>query len=117
MRDALESLDNATKNYVNVLFNYEFKLAKLLGFGIDIQGMIGESIENQAKSLYFNKRFSPGDIKALGMISQGNFNALMCLNISKSSEKNIDDFFENYFKSHLDHVSSSKTRKIFNKSA
>lgn len=112
--ESLDALNLATKNYVNVLFNVEFKLAKLLGFGIDFNKILTENIDKIKENQYFYKtKFSSGDIKALNMINEGNFNSLMGLNISKSQEIVLDSFFENYFKSHFEGINLSNTKKVF----
>jgi DNA repair protein RecO len=111
---SLENLDNATKNYVNVLFNYEFQLAKLLGFGIDLHNFTGRNIDkNKENGYFYTERLPPGELKALQILGEGNFNQLMGLNISKSSEKAIDRFFENYFNSHLEGTLFLKAKKVF----
>ena len=113
--ESLENLDNATKNYVNVLFNYEFQLAKLLGFGINLHNFTGQNIDKKNENRYFyTERFSPGELKSLNLLGEGNFNTLMSLNISKSSERAIDRFFENYFSNHLENTVFLKAKKVFN---
>ncbi|MCI0448589.1 MAG: DNA repair protein RecO [Chlorobi bacterium] len=112
---SLENLNNATKNYVNVLFYYEFQLAKLLGFEIDLHNFTKKNIDKKKENGYFyTQRFSLGEIKVLNMLSEGNFNRLMNLNISKTSERAIDRFFENYFSNHLDSILFLNTKKVFN---
>lgn len=114
LTEALNSLNDATKNYVNVLFNFEFRLIKLLGYGMDLDIIFDENIDNSNRNQYFYEtKFSEGDIKALNVICGGNFNSLMCLNISKSQEITIDKFFENYFRNHFEHIGFSNTKKVF----
>lgn len=112
--DTLVYLDGATKNYVNLLFNFEFKLLRLLGFGVDFESLLKETIAIPAQNQYFRKsRLNLGDVKTIKLILEGNFNSLMSLNISKLQENAIDDFFENYFKTHFDHIGNLKTKKVF----
>jgi len=111
---SLENLNLATKNYVNVLFNYEFNLAKLLGFGINIEDILSRNIDKENENQYFyNIKFSSGDVKALGLISAGNFNSLVGFNISKSQESALERFFESYFNSHFENINISNTKKVF----
>ncbi|MCC7159176.1 MAG: DNA repair protein RecO [Ignavibacteria bacterium] len=112
--DTLIYLDCATKNYVNLLFNFEFKLLRLLGFAVDIEDLFKETVANPAQNQYFyTSRLNPGEVKTIKLLLEGNFNSLMSLNISKLQEKAIDGFFENYFKTHFDHIGFLKTKKVF----
>lgn len=112
--ETLENLNDATKNYVNVLFNFEFRLIKLLGFGMDLDLIFGSNIDKSNQNQYFYEtKFNDGDIKALSMLGDGNFNQLMCLNISKSQEIAIERFFESYFRNHFEHIGFSKTNRVF----
>jgi len=113
--NSLVALNNATKNYVNVLFNLEFKLAKLLGFEVDLKEVLSENIDNTKGNQYFYKtKFTPGDIKVLSTIYEGNFNSLEGLNISKSQQTVLNIFFENYFKSHFEGINLNNTKRVFN---
>jgi DNA repair protein RecO len=112
--ESLDALNIATKNYVNVLFNLEFRLAKLLGFGIDFKDILSKNIDKIKGNQYFYKtKFSQGDIKVLNLISEGNFNSLAGLSISKSQQIVLDMFFENYFKSHFEDINLSNTKRVF----
>jgi DNA repair protein RecO len=114
LTDSLDNLNNATKNYVNVLFNFEFRLIKILGFGMDLELLFGGDIDKSNRNQYFyDSRFSEGDIKTLNMICEGNFNSLMCLNISKSQEITLERFFESYFRNHFEHIGFSKAGRVF----
>jgi DNA repair protein RecO (recombination protein O) len=133
LSESLETLNNATKNYVNVLFNFELGLAKILGFEINpetIESVTANAIENVIENQYYNREqnhfigvkegngsygsnaLNSGDIKILCDMTGGNFNSIMQLNISKSSEAALDRFFDNYFKSHFDNLNFSNTRKV-----
>ena len=114
LTDSLENLDCATKNYVNVLFNFEFRLLKILGFEVSLDDIADRSIDITGQNRYFyDTEFTPGDRKVLNSMRDGNFNSLMSLNISKSQESVMESFFENYFKSHFDHAGYLKTKKVF----
>lgn len=99
LKNTLVNLDSATKNYSNLLFYYEFKLCELLGFAIN------------PNMLDF--KLNQGERKSIEFIRDGNFNSLLNLNISKQTAESIDNFFENYFKNHLEHINKSKTIKVF----
>ena len=103
LKFTLQNLENAAKNYNNLLFYFEFKLCKLLGFGIN-PGMMKLNREG-LKSIQFMAvcRQSP----------EGNFNSLLNLNISGLTVKALEKFFENYFKNHLEHINNSKSNKVF----
>ena len=113
--DSLQFLENATKNYINVLFNFEFKLLELLGFKINIDDLPANNIDKTVENGYFYEtRFNPGDLKTLEVISKGNFNSLMSLNINKSQVFALDRFFDNYLRDHFEHAGVSKAKKVFN---
>lgn len=100
LKNSLMALEAATKNYVNLLFFYEFKLCELLGFGIDPQVL--------------ESKLNPGEQKSIEYIRVGNFNSLLNLNISKPTAGRLESFFENYFKIHLEHIIKSKSARVFN---
>jgi len=136
---ALKHLDNATKNYVNVLFIYEFKLAKILGFEVDKNAMkvldkgnINKSIDSKFHNLYNYKHERddghgfdnqkvmdkpasniPGE-SIFDVLKNGNFEEITRFNILKPSVKALDNFFEKYFEEHFDSINFSKTKRVFN---
>ena len=122
MADSMKMLDGATKNYVNVLFNFEFRLLNLLGFRVDMTDLPGVNIENNFQNQYFyENRLSAGDVKTMEMLEsgssdegEGNFNSFMRLNISKSQESVLEKFFENYLRDHIEHAGYSNSKKVFN---
>jgi DNA repair protein RecO len=118
LADSLQLLNGATKNYVNVLFNFELRLLNLLGFKVDMKDLPGANIESNIQNQYFyENRFSAGDIKAMEMLgggSEGNFNPFMSLNISKSQESAMEKFFENYLRNHIADAGFSNAKKVFN---
>ncbi len=129
LSESLNTLNNATKNYVNVLFNFELSLAKILGFEISFsvpQSMVTtNAIENNKENRYYSEvkegsspyRYNilnKQDIGILSVMRSGNFNSIMELNISESSEITLDRFFENYYKSHFDNLNFSNTKKVIN---
>ena len=130
LTNSLNSLNDATKNYVNVLFNFEFRLMKILGFEIDLsffeagstekvidkfpKNNYNSNIVNEGNSEYGHNCLTHGDIKTLNLLNEGNYNLVMNLNIPKSSENMLDRFFDNYFKSHFDNLHFSNTKKVIN---
>ncbi len=113
--DSLEFLENATKNYINVLFNFEFKLLELLGFKINIDDLPANNIDKSVENGYFYEtRFNAGDLKTLEAICRGNFNSIMSLNINKSQVFALERFFDNYLRDHFEHAGVSKTKRVFN---
>jgi DNA repair protein RecO (recombination protein O) len=112
---ALSELNAATKNYVNLLFYFEFRLAAILGFALNLsdpEGILVHRAENRGLGPFPAVTLAPGDIKNLEALTGGNFNTLSMLNISKASEKSIDKFFEAYFMSHVENLSSSRAQKV-----
>jgi Recombination protein O N terminal/Recombination protein O C terminal len=112
LKFTLENLESATKNYSNLLFYFEFRLCELLGFGIH-PGMLNPLMTKILSKL------NQGELKSIEFIAgcrhkeEGNFNTLLNLNISVSTTKVLESFFENYLKNHLEHINNSKTGKVF----
>ena len=101
LKCSLDILENATKNFINVLFYFEYRLCGLLGFGIN-----PEMINVSAK-------LNQGEQKSIELINSGNFNSLLNLNISGQTVKNLERFFENYFNNQMEHINRSKTERVF----
>jgi DNA repair protein RecO len=135
--ETLQNLDNATKNFVNVLFKYEFMIAQLLGFEIDIGSLKKmsshfpeKSIEsdfhmlynyggrhgNSGNSVVMDKPFmlTGDEISMLETLSSRNFDEVTEFNISRPTVKVFDRFFENYFHNHFDNLKYSVTKRVFN---
>lgn len=121
--ESLDNLNNATKNYINLLFNFELRLAKILGFELDMEelnqtlsgGVLftgGETLRGE----YYqsNPELTRGDKMNINVIADGNFNNLMSLNISKASVKSIDKFFDTYYRKHIENLGFSKAQKVIN---
>lgn len=113
LAESLALLDQASKNYVNVLFNFEFRLLSLLGFKIDLKNMAA-NIENNSRNQYFYEtNFSHGDVKTIEALSEGNFNLVLSLNITKSQVFSLERFFENYLRDHFEHAGFSNVKKVY----
>src|SRR5436853_2939188 len=54
LANSLDSFNDATRNYVNVLFNFEFRLMKILGFEIDLSSFGFKSPENVVEKFHEN---------------------------------------------------------------
>jgi len=112
--ETLSCLNIATKNYVNLLFNFEFKLLKILGFEIDPDDFFNQTIDKTKVNRYFYEtKYAPGDVKVINHMMEGNFNSLISLNITKIQEAVVEKFFEDFFRDHFDHAGYMKTKKVF----
>jgi recombinational DNA repair protein (RecF pathway) len=110
---SLQMLDSAPKNYINTLFFFKFRLLDLLGFRPDL-GNLNTIVENNGGNQYFYETiFNAGDVKAIEALSEGNFNLLISLNITKPQQITLDRFFDNYLRDHFEHASFSNTKKVF----
>jgi len=123
VKDSLQYLDSATKNYENLLFKFEFMLAKLLGFGIDFK----KDNMYRADDLNAEDYMSPGETirdsrmsynktedKFYNVLMDGNFADVMEFNILTAFSKKMDNYFELYFREHIENMGIFKTRKILN---
>ncbi len=87
----------------------------MLGFKINIDDLPANNIDKTVENGYFYEtRFNPGELKTLEVISKGNFNSLMSLNINKSQVFALDRFFDSYLRDHFEHAGVSKAKKVFN---
>jgi DNA repair protein RecO len=134
--ETLQNLDNATKNFVNVLFKYEFMIAKMLGFEIDIGSLKKmrrhypeKSIDSDFRMIYnYGGRtgtsgdfiimdkplyLSDEDISMLDTLSRRNFDEVTEFNILRPAVIVLERFFENYFQIHFDNVKYSKANRVF----
>lgn len=136
--ESLTNLDNATKNYVNLLFNFEFKIAKTLGFDINFDLLVYEDlaksqkyIENKLQNKYYfdpEKKITSKsedfmlrdkmthasrlDRGRLNTLYSGNFEEIIGLNITEGEEILIDNFISNHFKNHFENIDFSKMKQI-----
>lgn len=110
LKSTLDSLNNATKNFVNLLFNFEFRLAKLLGFGINLD--IQNSKNRQITDSYGAASMYEKDINFLKNITGDSLENITEHILTKSSEAAIDSFFDSHFKAHFDNLNFSNTKKV-----
>jgi DNA repair protein RecO len=132
LSETLKKLEDATCNYEILLFNFEFQLAKALGFAIDVESLTDDDTLRSYNNLHYN--FKPSDnnyhltynglvsdefyqlnndnIKILRAFNRGNFDEIMGLNIVKPNDAIIEKFFERHFEEHLEGSGYSKTKKV-----
>ena len=107
LTSTLNLLNDATKNFVNLLFNFEFRLAKLLGFEINLDSEI------PAISIgYSNVKMFEKDIDFLKKITRGEISNVTEHELMKPSEIAIENFFESHYKAHFDNLNFSNTKKV-----
>jgi DNA repair protein RecO (recombination protein O) len=104
--DSLQMLNNATKNFVNLLFNFEFRLSKLLGFGVNLDNI------GTLKNSYDDRKLSANDLKFLQKLVKGTVEDLTGVELLKPDEIAIESFFENHFMENFDNISFSKAKKV-----
>lgn len=127
VKESLQNLDNATKNYENLLFKFEFMLAKLLGFEIDFKknnmyGRKGSGKESyRGKESYSNETlrdsrtsYSNMEESFYNVLKNGNFADIMEFNILLTLSKKMDNYFELHFREHIENIGILKTSKILN---
>lgn len=108
--ESLRMLNDATKNFVNLLFNFEFKAAKLLGFAIELDTL---ERNNTLKSNGFpGEGLHKSDSAALRMILTGKPEEITNCDLIGSSEIAIESFFEYHYNMHFENLSYSKTKKV-----
>jgi len=110
---SLKMLDNAPKNYINVLFFFKFRLLSLLGFRVDTANIEPNIENNRGNQYFYETNFNAGDVKAIEVLSEGNFNSVLSLNISKPQLVTLNRFFDNYLRDHFEHASYSNAKKVF----
>ncbi|RPI17954.1 MAG: DNA repair protein RecO [Ignavibacteriae bacterium] len=132
LSETLKKLEDATNNYSNMLFNFEFQLANALGFAIDVETLAGDNELSGYNNLHYNfKPFNNNyhlnsngvvndenlmlnydNIGILKAFHRGNFDEIMRLNIVKPNDIILEKFFERHFDQHLEEKGFSKTKKV-----
>jgi DNA repair protein RecO len=132
LTETLKKLEDATNNYCNMLLNFEFQLAKVLGFGINVDILAGRDTAGSYNNLHYTfKPFNDNshlkytgivndskymlnyeNIEVLKAFEKGNFDEIMRLNIVKPNDIIIEKFFERHFEEHLEGNGYSKTKKV-----
>lgn len=125
LSETLKKLDDATKNFINMLFNFEFNLAKILGFGINTKTFEAnknyygvkpsDPAEHQTRSgmvMDENYRFSDQNIGFFNAMNGGNFDEIMAFNIKKPHDAMLEKFFERHFQDHFENLLITKTKKV-----
>ena len=111
----LDVLDGATKNYINVLFYLECKLAILLGFGIDTSGLVNKNeIKTNLYESYLTKSYAKGKsgekllqpdtgtIKRIIEFTKLKENDILNIKLERQEQKYLDSYFTDYFKTHIE---------------
>jgi DNA repair protein RecO len=125
LSETLKKLDDATKNFINMLFNFEFNLAKILGFGINTASFELNKNYYQFKPSYpqehlkgsgiaadGNYHFSEQNLGFLNAMNKGNFDEIMAFNIEKPHDAMLEKFFERHFQYHFENLLITKTKKV-----
>ncbi len=134
--ETLRNLDNATKNYENLLFKFEFLLASLLGFEINFRnktvyyGINSYNVIENKKEIIYNKNYrirysnetlrdsqmsyTENEKQFFDLLKNGNFADVMEYNILKTSSKKIDNYLESHFREHIENIGILKTKKVIN---
>lgn len=121
--ESFRCLDNATKNYVNVLFKFEIELAGLLGFAIDSTEInsFARRVESNEMGNNQNITINAGGTdrnvyrNLSGLINQfknGNFSDIMEFNIMTSESKNLGNLLNLYYMEHIENSGIFKTKRI-----
>jgi DNA repair protein RecO len=110
LTSTLNYLNDATKNFVNLLFNFEFRLAKLLGFGINLD--ILNSRNRQNSGSYGEVTMYEKDIEFLKNITGDSKADITEHILTRSSVAAIDSFFDSHYKAHFDNLNFSNTKKV-----
>jgi len=110
LSSTLNYLNDATKNFVNLLFNFEFRLAKLLGFGINLE--IQNSKNSQNTGGYGAAKMYEEDIEFLKKITGDSLTDITEHILTESSVAAFDSFFDSHFKAHFDNLNFSNTKKV-----
>lgn len=109
---AFDILNNATKNYINVLFYFECKLSVLLGFGIDTatQGKKNNSLYESYVTGKYTKgvgnepilHLNHGTLKRLTEFTKLKENDILKPELEKNEQIALDNYFIYYFKTHIE---------------
>lgn len=125
LSETLKKLDDATKNFINLLFNFEFNLAKILGFGINTNtfelnknfyrfkpGYPADHLKGSGMAADENYHFSEQNIGFFNTLKRGNFDEIMAFNIEKPHDIMLEKFFERHFEDHFENLLITKTKKV-----
>ena len=113
--ETLCNLEIATKNYVNLFFNFELRLAKILGFAInpdEFCGITGEDKLRLVGNLSQGQNMPSDASKTMNLLLSGSFDDFRDIKISPPAEKSIDNFLEFYFRTHIDNMNFMKANKV-----
>jgi len=128
---SLSALDSATKNYVNVLFYFEFKLAGLLGIAVNPDSIVQTAHAGKeiSRALQPGKRGNPGSLnpkvpgnvlftvknaELLRIFASNRLEEIMNFELTGVSARFLDNFLDFHFREHFECIGNSKTKKVFN---
>jgi recombinational DNA repair protein (RecF pathway) len=148
LKESLSVLNSSDTNLHNILLAFEFRLAELLGIGVQpdtfrargqayrargqayrargqayrARGLAplsqNDDLLHEPATLYPRSSVSPNMgylYQVVNSLKRWNFKQKLDFNISKDTLILLDNFFEEYFRSHFEHKYPSKTRKISGK--
>lgn len=134
---SLTILNDATKNFVNLLYSFEIHLAGILGFGISMKRCVGcgrnilaESEGHQTVEFHLDKggplcgvcsgvngqkvKLSRQVYMILEHISsEGDFERLLNLSVGRRLHEPIQSFLWNYLKFHVTGIRPLKSKEVF----
>ena len=133
IKNSLDSLNRASKNYYNYLWYFEIKLLEAIGFGIDFDscGSCGGKAEltGKEKSAFSFEHggmicakckvddeksvvLRPETLKALQYIAKQQPDKLERISVSKDANVQINNVIAGYYRHHLEDMRGMKSRKL-----
>jgi len=112
---SLSALDSATKNYVNVLFYFEFKLAGLLGIAVNTDSIVERGNPGRLNpKVPGNVLFTVKNAELLRTFTANRLDEIMEIELTGVSARLFDNFLDFHFREHFESIGYSKTKKVFN---
>lgn len=124
LKECLRILNNSNANLYNILLAFEFRLAELLGIGVQpniirARGLAplyrkSNKVNEPATSYASSSVSSNSDYlyQIVNSLKHWNFKKKFDFNITKDTIILLDNFFEGYFRFHFEHKYPSKTKKV-----
>lgn len=106
--DILKRLDRATKNYINLFFFFEYRLASILGFGISPSNE--EETFNGVRERNSTEYKTGLDLLLKSLLTQINSSNLCGKKFSMAEVNMLDKFFINHFRQHIEDFKSYKLK-------
>ena len=115
-----------------MLFKFEFDLAGVLGFTVDllqlqkITGGTKKVIDRNNKHIYYynsesshsensevrDSAYNNTEYSFLKTLSGGNIQEILEFKLLRSSSLKIDNFFESHFREHIENLGTFKSKKV-----